>query len=369
VDQGDQSVQGARGDGGARRAHTFAVRSMDVRRHLDVFFVCAVAAVLGNRMFLIIMGYPQIGNSSLHISHAIWGALMMAIAVIVAISYLPPSTRLFVAILGGAGFGWFIDEIGKFISRDTSYFFQPAIAVIYVTFMVMYMVFRSIKARPLGPDEAVLNALEAVKAASVGRLDEARRRETLALLDDTNATGAIAESTAALLRGVPAVPTHPPGFFRRIGTRAWKEWERLSALPRFSTLVAVILVVVAATKLVALVSIVLDGPGVRGFSEWASLVSSSVSGALIVFGAARLAHSRLVAYTWFDRGLLVDILITQVFVFDQRQIVGVVGLAVTIGLWLAVRAAIRAERERATQSGPEPATGRASASSAPVAAS
>ena len=147
------------------RQRKFALRSVDVRRNLDVFLVCAVASVLGNRVFLIITGYPQIGNSTLHISHAIWGALMMAISVIIAIAFLPPFTRTFIAVLGGAGFGWFIDELGKFITQDVNYFFQPTIALIYITFVVMYMVFRSIQGKPFGPEEAVLNALEALKSA------------------------------------------------------------------------------------------------------------------------------------------------------------------------------------------------------------
>ena len=64
----------------------FSLRSVDVAQRLDMFLVCAIAAVLGNRFFLILTGYPQLGNGTLHISHAIWGALMMAIAIIFAIS-------------------------------------------------------------------------------------------------------------------------------------------------------------------------------------------------------------------------------------------------------------------------------------------
>ena len=50
----------------------FALRSAELGRRLDIFLVCAVASVLGNRVFLIITGYPQLGNGTLHISHAIW---------------------------------------------------------------------------------------------------------------------------------------------------------------------------------------------------------------------------------------------------------------------------------------------------------
>ena len=174
----------------------FSLRSVDVAQRLDTFLVCAIGAVLGNRFFLILTGYPQLGNGTLHISHAIWGALMMAIAIIFAISYLPPFTRTFVAFLGGAGFGWFIDELGKFITRDVNYFFEPTIALIYIVFVVMYLAFRSVELRAFRPDEAVLNAIEALKSASLGRLDDHQRREAIALLDSTGANDVLATRRA-----------------------------------------------------------------------------------------------------------------------------------------------------------------------------
>ena len=47
-------------------------------------------------------------------------------------------------------------------------------------------------------------------------------------------------------------------------------------------------------------------------------------------------------------GLLVEILVTQVFIFQQRQLQGLVGLVGAIVVWLLVRSALRAERERAS---------------------
>src|SRR6478752_8296756 len=154
-----------------RRLHVprFAFRSADVGRRLDLFLVCAVGSVIGNRVFLIITGYPQLGNGTLHISHAIWGALMMVIAIVFSIAFLAPNNRTFIAFIGGCGFGWFIDELGKFITRDVNYFFEPTIALIYIVFVVMYLVFRSVELREFRPDEAVLNAIEALKSASLGR--------------------------------------------------------------------------------------------------------------------------------------------------------------------------------------------------------
>jgi hypothetical protein len=302
--------------------------------------------VLGNRVFLIITGYPQLGNGTLHISHAIWGALMMAIAIIVAIAFLPPFTRGFVAFLGGAGFGWFIDELGKFITRKVNYFFQPTIALIYITFVAMYLVFRSIQARAYGPEEAVLNGLEALKSASIGSLDDTRRRAAIALIQETGAEGAIPAQITAMLRNVPALPPRSPGPFARFGEAVRARYTRFTARPSFARVVSGFLVFLAVASIITAVKLAYDHSQIRGVAEWATVVSSLVSGLFYVIGAVRLRGSRLEAYIWFDRGLLVAILVTQVFQFQQEQLAGVVGLIITVGIWVMVRSAITAERER-----------------------
>jgi hypothetical protein len=319
-----------------------------VRRNLDTFLVCGVAAVLGNRVFLIITGYPQLGNGTLHISHAIWGALMMAVAVTVAVAFLPPNNRNLIAILGGAGFGWFIDELGKFITRQVNYFYQPTIALIYITFVVMYLVFRSIQGRPYGADEAVLNGLEALKSASLGRLDETRRRAAIALIDDTGATGAIPAHVVSLLRDVPALPPRRPTAFEQFGSRTRDRYRRWTTRRSFTRIVSGLLVLFAVASVLTVLALALEDSEISGVAEWASVVSGLVSGVFYVVGAMVLRRSPIDAYRWFDRGLLVSILVTQVFEFQKQQLAGVVGLVITIGIWAMVRSAIRAERERAT---------------------
>src|ERR1039457_714791 len=165
------------------RIRSIAVRTTELSRNLDLFLAFAVAGVLGNRFFLVLTGYPQVGNGTLHISHAIWGGLMMVLAIGAALSYIAPGVRVFVAIVGGAGLGWFVDELGKFITRDVNYFFRPTLALIYIVFIGLYLASRSVRRRRFDADEGLLNALEAVKAAAIGRLDEPTRREALALLD------------------------------------------------------------------------------------------------------------------------------------------------------------------------------------------
>jgi hypothetical protein len=105
-------------------------------------------------------------------------------------------------------------------------------------------------------------------------------------------------------------------------------------------------VVVGSLQLAAAIVLVFDDNIVKGFVEWATLVSSGVSGTLIVIGVVRLRRHRVSAYRWFERGVLVQIFVTQVFEFAQEQLTGVVGLVFNILLWVALRSMIRAEGER-----------------------
>ncbi len=324
---------------------------MLLSRRLDVFLVCAIASVLGNRVFLIITGYPQLGNGTLHISHAIWGALMMAIAIIFAVSFLPPATRGFVAFLGGAGFGWFIDELGKFITRDVNYFFKPTIALIYFVFIAMYLVFRAVERKDFGPDEAVLNGLEALKSAAIGQLDSVQRLAAVELIDRTEPEGPLAASVRALLADETGLPDPSPGVFARWGVaiRAWY----LDLVPKkwFTRVVTWWFVFFAFATLISVVSLAFEDGAVKGFTDWATVTSSAVSAVLVMIGVVLLRRNRLAAYQWFERGVLVDIFVTQVFTFAKEQLGGVSGLVFNIVLWLALRAMIRAESERV----PDPA--------------
>ncbi|MEX2255258.1 MAG: hypothetical protein WEC34_07460 [Acidimicrobiia bacterium] len=326
----------------------FAVRSTELGPRCDTFLAVAVTSVLANRLFLVITGYPQLGNGTLHISHAIWGALMMGTALILAISFLAPSTRWIVAILGGAGFGWFIDELGKFITREVNYFYQPTIALIYMTFIALYLVIRSLQRRAYTPEEGVLNGLEALKAAALGRLPEPERREALALLTATNANSGFAGEVRALLEKAPSLEPREPSLVVHWAESLRDRYLDLAQHPRFIALIDVLFTFFAVTALLTVLSLALDGPGVVTFTERAGLLSSMVANACLIIGVVVLlrTHDRLRAYRWFDRGLLITIFVTQVFVFAEEQLGGTVGLLLTLMVWGLLRGAMSAERGR-----------------------
>jgi hypothetical protein len=325
----------------------FSVRSVDLGRRLDTFLVVAVASVLGNRIFLIITGYPQLGDGTLHISHAIWGALMMAIAIISAVTFLGPANRSFVAFLGGAGFGWFIDELGKFITRDVNYFFEPTFALMYITFVTMYLVFRSLERRTYGADEGLLNGLEALKSAALGQLSEAQRREAIVLFDRTGPTGPIADQVRALLDDAPALPPRPPSWPARFAAALRRRYLALAGLRWFPTAINSLFVVFAVIEVSGVLELGRDGPGIVTFAEWVTVVSSVAVAVNLGVGVVALPRSRAAAYRWFDRGLLVHLYVVQIFVFAEKQLAGAISLVVTLAVWVLLRSAMRAERDEA----------------------
>lgn len=328
---------------GRGRLHTLAIRSTDVSRHLDLFLAFAITGVLGNRFFLVATGYPQVGNGTLHISHAIWGGLMMVVALVAAVAFVSPTVRGFVAVLGGAGFGWFVDELGKFITRRVDYFFRPTLALIYCVFIAMYLVFRALANRRYRADEALMNAIEALKWAAVGRLDEPKRLHALSLLEQTCEEQGLVPHVRDLLQQAPTIDQPPPGRLTRLGYRVLGRYEDWTARRGFGLTIGIFFVVLALLDIVQLGLLLLPGTRIHTFPEWATVVSSFVSLGLVVVGASLLPFSRLRAFHWFEASVLVSIFVTQVFLFADRQLAAIVDLIIAALVWAGLRSAIRLE--------------------------
>ena len=106
-------------------------------RYMLISLFSFIATVSVVRSFLALTGYPQIGSGTLHIAHVLWGGLILYIAALLPLMYLNPQIRLVCAILSGVGMGLFLDEVGKFITREYDYFFPAAAPIMYVFFLLI----------------------------------------------------------------------------------------------------------------------------------------------------------------------------------------------------------------------------------------
>ena len=89
-----------------------AIRRDKAEDYILTSLVGCAATVIITRVFLHLTGYPQIGNSVLHIAHALWGGLFLVIAIYLPLAYANRWALQTSALLSGIGIGLFIDEVG-----------------------------------------------------------------------------------------------------------------------------------------------------------------------------------------------------------------------------------------------------------------
>ena len=295
--------------------------------YLVGFVVSTVATILVVRGFLALSGYPKIGGNGLHIAHVLWGGLLMALAIVLSMSFIGQVVRPFVAILGGIGFGLFLDEVGKFVTSTNNYFFQPAVAIMYLTVVLFVLLIHLLHARtPPRPPEYLAAALGEATAAAGGGISDHRRERALRLVElagDQPGTAAAAD----LIRALPTAPKQlgdPLIAMRRAVQRFGGPVVRNRVLRRITI---GLLVVVAFGNLISAAAIgILDifAPGeltenVPNFASVGATVSACLAALCVLRGLWVYRRNKRSAYGWFQRSLLVNLLLTQVFVVASDQ--------------------------------------------------
>ncbi len=323
-------------------------RSYDLTRDLTTLLVCAVSTVLLTRSFLALAGYPQVGGGKLHIAHVLYGGLLLTAACVSLLAFLSPLVKIVASVLGGIGFGLFIDEVGKFITKDVNYFYRPAFAIIYICFLVLFGVIRQLGRRGFSADEAVLIALESLQRAAVGGLSEEHLTRSVALLDDTGATGPLAGGVRSLLEAAHAKPDDVPGTVARLTARSRTAWTTLTAHPRFRQLIFALLIAGALVSASELAWLLRHGLGALTFSQQAFAATTVVTDALLLVGALRLRSSVLSALHWYEHAVLLEIVVGQVFLYSSEQLAATLNLAVLLVLWGLLHWGIHFETARRT---------------------
>src|SRR6185437_9734947 len=143
------------------------VRNVEFAQLFDSFFITAITTILVVRAYLELTGYPQIGGSTLHISHLLPGSLLMLFAVIILLAAVNRAARGFAAIVAGIGFGLVRDELGKFITKNNNYFFHATPGLIYLTFVILYLLVRYTAQRRFTEDDYMANVLDLLKDAAI----------------------------------------------------------------------------------------------------------------------------------------------------------------------------------------------------------
>ena len=175
------------------------VRNVEFAQLFDAFFITAITTILAVRFYLKITGYPQIGGSTLHISHLLPGSLLMLASVLVLLSAVNRAARGFSAVLAGVGFGLVWDELGKFVTKNNNYFFHATPGLIYLTFVILYLVVRYSAQRRFTENDYMANVLDLLKDAAIKDLDKREYQHAKELLAHVSPNHALYGPVKAML--------------------------------------------------------------------------------------------------------------------------------------------------------------------------
>lgn len=306
-------------------------RNVQAQELLGTFLVTAVSSLLLLRFYLYLTGYPQVGNGTLHIAHMLWGGVLMLVALTVSLSFLGSRARWMTALIGGAGFGIFIDELGKFITRDNNYFFQPTIGIIYAVFVVLYLTFGFLSRRQkLTSREYQLNALTQLEEAVAHDMDPVEKARVAELLARADQADIVTHQLQKLLDNIHPVPPDKPDLVSHLVNSAEKGYQWFWRQRTSNALVRAIFIVVAGVYLFGIVYIlyanvdnVLDiFHGHTSYSHFlviGQLASTIIAASYAAYGAVLLPQSRLTAFEQFRNTTLVNLFLTEFFIFSRVQ--------------------------------------------------
>lgn len=301
-------------------------RDQQATTHLGTFLVTAMLTVLVTRALLAATGYPQLGGGGLHIAHVLWGGLLLTLAFFAVLSFVGPAVRPLAALVGGVGFGLFIDEVGKFLTADNDYFYAPTASVVYASIVLLGLLVEVLHhRRTADPAESLANAVDEAAAGVAGGLSPTARRRAyryLAVAGEVPGTS----QTAALLDSIGTdheeVPD-PAAAVRRWAVRTLHRVVRARAVPW----IAVAVFMVGSVTSVGLGLAGSDGPA---WLPVGVVLSGLTSFGLAAFGLWRMRTNQVHGYRWVRRAMLVGVLVTQFFNFRLSQWDASFGLIVNL---------------------------------------
>ena len=320
---------------------------------VDSFLISAILTVLALRVYLAAAHYPQLGGNGLHIAHVLWGGLLMVVAIGMLLSLLTWPWQRLSALVGGAGFGLFIDELGKFLTSDNNYFFKPTATLIYALFIVLFLLAREVRHfRKLTPRENLVNAIEASKQLALGPVSSATRTRALTWLEAADNSHPL---TQVLRRQFElATPAEQrQSALMAVAVRARARYAAIVHSRWFRRVVTGVFVLQAVgVVLSVLYSMVIAAGAAAGSTEamtewnatlragpvlWATLAGTLIVGGFTVIGVARLRSSRRHAYRAFETALLIDLLLVQPFTLLDTGFAGLTQVFIDLALLASLR--------------------------------
>lgn len=325
----------------------FYIRDLDADNFRENFFVSAIVSIFAIRIFLKLAGYPQLGGGDFHIAHMLFGGFFMVSAIIILLSFLGETSKNIASILGGIGFGTFIDELGKFITSDNDYFFQPTVAFIYIIFVLLFLISRFIpRYRQVSQKEYLINAIEMIKESLVNDFDPEEEKRAISYLKKCNQKDPVVMLLIQVVARMQTTTARQVSVYTKFKIALAVLYYKVARSGFVLNAIIVVLAVQTLRTFFESANLFVTRP-VLAFSEWGQLYSSVLAGSFVLIGLAALRFSKAEAYRFFRIAILVSILLTEFFAFMHSQWYELIGLTVNVFMLLVINYAMMMERSKA----------------------
>lgn len=277
----------------------------------------------------------------------LWGGALMLTSIIVLLAFMGVRSQRRASVIAGLGFGLFIDELGKFITRDNNYFYQPTIGLIYLTFVILFIVSRYLsQTRQFSQQEYLLNAMSLAQEAIVHDLNQTDRNQALAYLaqaDKNHPFVPLLEQ--ALQQTVGIVPTRSRWHRWTRGTQTM--YERIIARPKGSKIFNWLFLTDAFLFFVIVVFYFVQEltEGRTDVGSYVEILSAAVPPVVVLVASVVWRKNRLKRYRLFSIALLMNIFVTQFFSFYHDQFGALPGFLINIAFYVGVQSLIKHEQQ------------------------
>lgn len=305
-------------------------RDPSATSHLAGFVVSAVVTVLLTRALLAATGFPTLGSGGLHVAHVLWGGLLMALAFVVLLSFAGPVVRPVGAVLGGIGFGLFVDEIGKFVTEDNDYFYGPTASLIYAVVVLLVVVAEALHGRlPHDRREYLAGAVDQAVSGVAGGFTPRTRAEARRLVERAGDVRGAREARA-LIDAIVEDDSELPNPIHAVGARVVAVSHRLIRTRWVPTVTVAVLVASLVGSVGTGLAAWWGGADVPGWVVVGLIVSALGAVALAGWGLWVVRYDHRGGYLRFRWAVLASLLVVQVFVFRLREWSAVWGLVVEL---------------------------------------
>lgn len=308
---------------------TFFIRNTRAGELQEIFFVSAITSLLLTRLYLSQTGFPQLGGGDIHFAHMLWGGLMMFASITISLAFLGYRTQRLAALIGGIGFGIFIDELGKFITEDNNYFFQPTVGILYAIFAIIFIVFNQLSKRDnFTSEEYQVNAIYRLEESILRHLDATEKERILDLISKANQNNKFTIRLKEITNSL-SIDHHPekPGLIKRLWIDFDNLYDRFWLSRNSNYLVKSVfglqIFLIAFLNGYTLyhnlndITDIFTGSIITydNILIIAQVITSIISAIIVIYGIFKLGSSRIEAFKLFKLAIIITLFLTQFFIF------------------------------------------------------